>query len=1629
MKTAFTGLLLICTFFCNAQTYPVTSINISLSPTPNASTALWKSGASTLTITATAAMSNGRVLKAAETLRLLVVIKKNGTKVCGIYTPFTAPITGFTAASRVWSGVNAVNFLGEDCNLAPGNYEICARFYNQEGIQPQSNEVCKSFTIASTEQNFTAPQNLLPNDGAIFNTSMATQPVLFRWVQVTPTPQSPVTYRLKVWKLQPGQTATQAMNMNTPVVTKDVTAVNQTFVTNMIDASCLLPSSCDFVWQVQALGQGTATYGPNNGKSAPTTFGTEHSTAPPVATVDCNSLSTKAYAIGDEILLSDDFKMKLTAVPTGTNGALSGTGTVKVKWLGTFNVKFNNIKVNAQDKLCAGAVYTNSDPDIVYPIQFAVNVTNATTVGQWTTDKVKAVAHWIKSKANIKPLVAATDEVDQMLTTVPLDMPVGYFKDGDTTTAIGFTEMVFRPDYAEFEVIASLTTSEMFKKTSHPLYGTNAIALQGSGIHFKNSGLKSINGAIKLLEPIVASYSNNGTENLKLTFNKEESGHIGNGVVFSETNNDFWRYNLDVSTDLPKEWVTPVDPTKTNVTINFQAEISQWHDFLVEGTLPECTITNSNGIGVKAGLIAYDHSYTVNPTNIVFPAGYAGNTNSFFSGFYLKDFKFTLPDQLRSYADTTKQVEVVAQNMIIDEYGLSGSVAANNVLSYPVANVGNLGGSIDTVKVTLVNNTLTEAKMLGKITLPMSSTSNVADAINYVALFTPGNTSNAQTSSLVFTLKPANDITSKFLGDGKVQIDNSSNLSLTLTKVNKKREVAFNFDLNGKIYYPTGKIIDPGSSIPLDLDLSCRFEHLGMSYSKAATESFSFDPGNWSFASPQKKLSGFSFTITDVHPKIDPVGAGTEKQYVFKGGVELVAKINIGSENSNVAISGDTKIALTGAIESDQYVATANASGGNIPNMNQLTSQLQTPSNLDPMHPGGTVNAVKADYGFLTQLKPKYLGIEVKSIGIDVTTAAVKLKGHVDFFKRDNQYGNGFRGTIEAKFTTIEMAVQAGAIFGNTKYIPGNNGNGFKYWMVEAQATIPPPGIVFMTGVAFRGFGAGVYSRMNMTPPAVFNPTTAAASTFGGAVFTPDQSVKIGFKVKGIIATTPKEETLNGSVALGAEFNASGGMNFIQFNGLFNCGAKIGQENKAFANGAIDVKYDFPNKIFSMNSLLNINKDPITTPSPIGTSLYVNSKQNRWYFKSGTPTAPMVVRINSTNFQSYLMFGNDIGSDIPKGFMKETRDGFAGIGYSLPNFNETATGDNKYQSGKGFAFGLGVNFSKSDSYSFVSWQGSTCNCRRYIDLNYSVAAGGEIDASLLQYANCAGFGDGWRAKMSVAVYAGATINYSYSLPVVGSGSGQLGRATGAAYATAEFPNPTYIKGKVDGDFSLAGYSIGFHKEFVTGSQCSGTELTPEASVTPYQQENVADSLDYALIRNIMSPGTSNVARNTEFAVLLNYPYNESFDLEEQQSSGQINTRTFRVTYTISLKQDSLSSTGGTGMQQAAMNGQLAVMNGVNTQATPASNVVNLVDGGVDALGARLFRLQRVNFVPVPLKANTSYHFRISAKLEEKVNNNWVAVKKKGTNQNITQVEDLWFKTNSDAVNTNVTLTQPPAIHR
>ena len=81
----------------------------------------------------------------------------------------------------------------------------------------------------------------------------------------------------------------------------------------------------------------------------------------------------------------------------------------------------------------------------------------------------------------------------------------------------------------------------------------------------------------------------------------------------------------------------------------------------------------------------------------------------------------------------------------------------------------------------------------------------------------------------------------------------------------------------------------------------------------------------------------------------------------------------------------------------------------------------------------------------------------------------------------------------------------------------------------------------------------------------------------------------------------------------------------------------------------------------------------------------------------------------------------------------------------------------------------------------------------------------------------------------------------------------------------------------------------------------------------------------------------------------------------------------------------------------------------------------LVSAGYDALGAKLFKQAAIvngnlsQFAANVLKENTTYKFEIKADLQEKINNVWHAVKRKGSNMPVKQTEKIYFKTNTAAV--------------
>ena len=121
------------------------------------------------------------------------------------------------------------------------------------GAAGQTGCTSEPTTFSITEENLKCPANLFPEDKKKITSEEAKKEMLFRWTAIVPKPQEPVTYRMKVWQLMQGQSGSQAMRTNQPIVTKDVDNITQATVSGLYTGPCKPPYLCDYIWMVEAL--------------------------------------------------------------------------------------------------------------------------------------------------------------------------------------------------------------------------------------------------------------------------------------------------------------------------------------------------------------------------------------------------------------------------------------------------------------------------------------------------------------------------------------------------------------------------------------------------------------------------------------------------------------------------------------------------------------------------------------------------------------------------------------------------------------------------------------------------------------------------------------------------------------------------------------------------------------------------------------------------------------------------------------------------------------------------------------------------------------------------------------------------------------------------------------------------------------------------------------------------------------------------------------------------------------------------------------------------------------------------------------------------------------------------------
>lgn len=114
--------------------------------------------------------------------------------------------------------------------------------------------LCYGFFISSialSQSGIPSIKLISPTNGQVFNPVESAGGLSFRWSPIIPRTREFIVYRLKVWQLQQGQSVSEAMRSNQPIVTKDVDNISEATVTGVITGPCRPPYLCDFIWTVE----------------------------------------------------------------------------------------------------------------------------------------------------------------------------------------------------------------------------------------------------------------------------------------------------------------------------------------------------------------------------------------------------------------------------------------------------------------------------------------------------------------------------------------------------------------------------------------------------------------------------------------------------------------------------------------------------------------------------------------------------------------------------------------------------------------------------------------------------------------------------------------------------------------------------------------------------------------------------------------------------------------------------------------------------------------------------------------------------------------------------------------------------------------------------------------------------------------------------------------------------------------------------------------------------------------------------------------------------------------------------------------------------------------------------------
>ncbi len=717
------------------------------------------------------------------------------------------------------------------------------------------------------------------------------------------------------------------------------------------------------------------------------------------------------------------YKVAINKISDANSGKGEGIATI----LGLpMQVTFEGVKVNKDGVMFAGKIMSKKNssgipslmPDATLPNKLPdfdkLTNTNGLTPDLTNPTQLEAQAQQVQTELKNRwgQITNYINENAATLKNAPntagWQTPLGFTQNAggvDITTA--FENFLITPTNAQFDV---MTVVELKEENIVIPFGFKGacIGIEGSCQEYTLYLYKDV--------PISNLTLKGGADLSKATY-----------VVYN-TKDGFKQINIYAEYEFKKDIIRRKDnDEKVIATLKAQTP-NGFSDWVAKVSIPAFKVHGMEDLDFElVGEATYDHSDKENPAGMdkmlaalepKLPNNDKGDVGllkeNTWKGFYLPQLKVTLPEVFK--ADQKDRVNVTVNNFVIDSRGLTGSLVAKNAIGIGDGNLAGWYFSLDNFNVTFFNNVFIEAAADGKIVLPISG-----DDKSTPLAYTTTLTKDKEDSKLKyqFVIKPDKDKDiSASIWKAKMSLLATSNITVTVgdKAVNEGKFLA-KADLNGEMSFDVSEAVTDVAGLPLPSFKLDMFTFQGL---KIQSQAPYIELGNFDspalkkgkdvyqgfsgfvskFASPQKSIGGFPFTVDAFMPVMKDGKVG----FVFGGGLEM----------SNIPLKPVAKVGLS----------------------------------------------ILADVK-LENLRPKmrFDGVYLDSVYVSGELGPVSVKGSLTFYRGDKTMGNGFAGNLRATFPP-KIALAAEAKFGHKDnfgywYVYANL-NGFKLPMV--------PPAVYITG-------------------------------------------------------------------------------------------------------------------------------------------------------------------------------------------------------------------------------------------------------------------------------------------------------------------------------------------------------------------------------------------------------------------------------------------------------------------------------------------------------------------------------------------------------------------------------------